>query len=167
MSKKPTKILMLVLLTMAISSCTSFVRFTSEDLVKNDKTVQPEQTVVDEKVNPIYNETNPEIIALTEENFTGEVFTGIASFYADKFHGKKTASGEIFDQEDYTAAHRELPFGTKVLVKNLENNKSVIVRINDRGPFKKSRLIDVSRAAAEELDMIKAGIVEVEIKVLK
>jgi rare lipoprotein A len=147
--------LFLLILMLVLTSCTSFVRFTAEDKIK----VEQPKTVIEE--------INPDIPALGEENFTGEVMTGTASYYADKFHGKKTASGEMFDQEDYTAAHRTLPFGTKVLVTNLENNKSVVVRINDRGPFKKSRLIDVSRAAAEELDMIKTGVVEVEIKVLK
>ena len=158
---RTTNILILIALMITISSCTSFVRFTSDDLLKSE---QPSSS---EKPKPAMDETNPEIADLSDENFTGESFTGVASYYADKFHGKKTASGEIFDQEDYTAAHRTLPFGTKVLVTNIENNKSVIVRINDRGPFKNNRLIDVSRAAAEELDMIKLGIAEVEIKVLK
>lgn len=146
-------IFFLMLLTAA--SCTSFVRFTSEDKLKiEEKDIKSAISVTDD-------------LELDENDFTGEVMTGTASYYADKFHGKKTASGEIFDQDDFTAAHRTLPFGTKVLVTNLENNKSVIVRINDRGPYKKNRLIDVSRAAAEELEMIKSGIVEVEVKVLK
>ncbi|ROL62398.1 septal ring lytic transglycosylase RlpA family protein [Bacteroidetes/Chlorobi group bacterium ChocPot_Mid] len=140
---------------LTITSCTSFVRFTSEDKIKIEvQNIKPVASVTEDK-------------ELDEEDFTGEIMTGTASYYADKFHGKKTASGEIYDQDDFTAAHRTLPFGTKVLVTNLENNKSVIVRINDRGPYKKSRLIDVSRAAAEELDMIQSGIVEVEVKVLK
>lgn len=138
-----------------LTSCTSFVRFTSEDLLKTE---QPKIETTE------FISENEEF---SDDDFTGEVFTGIASYYSEKFHGKKTASGEIFDNEDFTGAHRTLPFGTKVLVTNLENNKSVVVRINDRGPFKKSRLIDVSRAAAEELEMIKLGIVEVEIKILK
>jgi len=144
-----------IMLIFFISSCTSFVRFTSEDLIKINET---------QKV-ALMN--NPELEELTEDDFSGEVYTGIASYYADKFHGRKTASGEIFDQEDYTAAHRELPFGTRALVINLENNRSVLVRINDRGPFKKDRIIDLSRAAAEEIDVIKSGIVEVEIRILK
>jgi rare lipoprotein A len=143
------------LMLLTITSCTSFVRFTSEDKIKIEvQNIKPVASVTEDK-------------ELDEEDFTGEIMTGTASYYADKFHGKKTASGEIYDQDDFTAAHRTLPFGTKVLVTNLENNKSVIVRINDRGPYKKSRLIDVSRAAAEELDMIQSGIVEVEVKVLK
>lgn len=89
--------------------------------------------------------------------------TGKASYYADKFDGRKTASGEIFSQKKLTAAHRTLPFGTMVTVKNLANGKSVTVRINDRGPFAGNRLIDLSRAAANAIDMVKQGVVSVEI----
>ncbi len=90
--------------------------------------------------------------------------TGIASFYASGFHGKKTASGEIFSNRKYTAAHRKLPFGTKVKVTNLSNNKKVIVKINDRGPYAKGRIIDLSYQAAKDLDMIKKGVVKVKIE---
>src|SRR5687768_12973546 len=72
--------------------------------------------------------------------------TGIASFYSEKYHGKKTASGQIFDMNKMTAAHRTLPFGQKVRVTNLANNREVVVTINDRGPFVKGRIIDVSLA---------------------
>jgi rare lipoprotein A (peptidoglycan hydrolase) len=91
---------------------------------------------------------------------------GFASYYSNVFNGRLTASGESYDKEELTAAHRNLPFGTKVLVKNLRNNRSVIVRINDRGPFAGDRLIDLSKAAAEELGMIQSGVVEVELRVL-
>lgn len=89
--------------------------------------------------------------------------TGKASYYADKFDGRKTANGEIFSQKKLTAAHRTLPFGTMVTVKNLANGKTVTVRINDRGPFAENRLIDLSRAAANAIDMVKQGVVSVEI----
>jgi rare lipoprotein A len=92
--------------------------------------------------------------------------TGIASWYGPKFHGRKTASGEKYNQNAMTAAHKTLPFGTKVRVKNVKNDKSVIVRINDRGPFAKGRVIDVSRAAAKKLDMINSGTAKVNIKVV-
>jgi rare lipoprotein A len=82
---------------------------------------------------------------------------GIASWYGREFDGRPTASGEIFNSSLLTAAHLSLPFGTIVVVTNLHNNKKVTVRINDRGPFVASRVIDVSRAAAEELDMIVTG----------
>lgn len=89
---------------------------------------------------------------------------GRASFYARKFHGRKTASGERYDQNDLTAAHRTLPFGTKVRVTNFSNGKSVVVRINDRGPWSgKKRVIDLSRAAAEAIGMISKGTVSVGI----
>jgi len=83
--------------------------------------------------------------------------TGEASYYADRFAGKRTASGEAYDPRDFTAAHRNLPFGTRVRVTNVESGRSVIVRINDRGPWDKSRLIDVSRAAANEIGLARRG----------
>lgn len=91
---------------------------------------------------------------------------GKASYYGGKFHGRKTASGEYFNQYEMTAAHKTLPFGTMVKVTNLTNNRTVIVRINDRGPFKANRIIDVSLAAAKQLDMIQQGIVPVTIAVV-
>jgi rare lipoprotein A len=90
--------------------------------------------------------------------------TGLASWYGPRFHGKLTASGEVFNQEDFTAAHRTLPWGSRVKVTNLANGKSVEVRINDRGPFGKGRIIDVSRAAARVLGMVGSGITTVRIE---
>ncbi|HLS95135.1 MAG TPA: septal ring lytic transglycosylase RlpA family protein [Sphingobacterium sp.] len=89
---------------------------------------------------------------------------GNASYYGDKFHGRPTASGERFNQKAMTAAHRTLPFGTKVTVKNLNNGKQVVVRINDRGPSSKSRAIDLSKGAAKKIGMIQAGVVPVELR---
>lgn len=89
--------------------------------------------------------------------------SGIASWYGPGFHGKKTASGEIFDTGKLTAAHRTLPFGTRLTVRNMANGKEVTVRINDRGPFAKDRIIDLSKAAAARLDMIGAGTAEVRL----
>lgn len=83
--------------------------------------------------------------------------TGKASFYADKFHGKRTSSGEKFDMNSYTAAHKTLKFGTLVKVTNKKNGKAVIVRINDRGPYVKSRVLDLSKAAAKSIDLIRSG----------
>ena len=88
---------------------------------------------------------------------------GKASYYADKFDGRKTASGEIFRQNKLTAAHRTLPFGTMVTVKNPANGKTVTVRVNDRGPFVSGRIIDLSRAAANAIDIVKQGVASVEI----
>ncbi|WPO99238.1 septal ring lytic transglycosylase RlpA family protein [Pseudomonas sp. HR96] len=92
--------------------------------------------------------------------------TGAASFYAARHQGRRTASGERFDQNDLTAAHRRLPFDTRVQVTNLANGRSVVVRINDRGPHTRSRLIDVSRAAAEQLGMIGSGTAQVRVQSL-
>ncbi len=89
--------------------------------------------------------------------------TGKASWYE---MGTKTASGERFQPDGLTAAHRTLPFGTKVRVKNLRNGKSVVVRINDRGPFIKSRIIDVSKGAARKIGLVRAGVTRVSIKVV-
>jgi rare lipoprotein A len=93
--------------------------------------------------------------------------TGYASYYSDKFEGKKTASGETFHQSAFTAAHKHLPFGTQVKVTNMSNQKSVIVRINDRGPFVKGRIIDLSKQAAKNLDMLRNGVAKVKIEYRK
>ena len=91
---------------------------------------------------------------------------GLASYYADSFQGKKTASGIPYDSSALTAAHRELPFGTKVRVTNTLNEKEVLVTINDRGPYNKRRIIDLSKKAAKELAMINEGVVKVKMEVL-
>lgn len=97
-----------------------------------------------------------------------EQVVGTASYYGQQFHGKRTASGEIFNKDAFTAAHRSLPFGTKVKVTNLRNKRSVVVVINDRGGFGKyGRVIDVSRAAASELGMRRRGVAKVKLEVLK
>ena len=93
--------------------------------------------------------------------------SGNASYYADKFEGRTTASGATFHQRKLTAAHKTLPFGTKVKVINLANGKSVKVRINDRGPFVDGRIIDLSKKAADKIDMVKKGVQQVEIKYKK
>lgn len=92
--------------------------------------------------------------------------TGGASWYGGKFQGRLTANGEIFDTEKYTAAHKTLPFNTIVEVKNLSNNKSVFVRINDRGPFVEGRIIDLSRAAAQRIGLVGQGVTNVELKIV-
>lgn len=92
--------------------------------------------------------------------------TGTASYYAEQFHGKKTSSGEKFNMHDKTCAHRWLPFNTWLKVTNLANGKEVVVRVTDRGPWKHTRLIDLSKQAAKELDMIRAGTARVAIEVV-
>jgi rare lipoprotein A len=130
---------------MILASCSSSVRFTSNVPVV---------------------ETSKGTAEYEELNETGRIMRGKASFYANKFHGRATASGEIFDQNKLTAAHRTLPFGTMVKVINLTNGRSVVVKINDRGPFVRGRIIDLSRAAAEAIDLIDMGVCEVEVIIL-
>ncbi|HTY11055.1 MAG TPA: septal ring lytic transglycosylase RlpA family protein [Bacteroidota bacterium] len=96
-----------------------------------------------------------------------KTMTGIASYYADDFNGKKTANGETYDMYKMTAAHRSLPFNTKVRVTNLDNKRSIIVRINDRGPFKLERIIDLSLAAATQLGMKGTGTANVKLEVVE
>jgi rare lipoprotein A len=96
----------------------------------------------------------------------GKSEIGLASFYASKFQGKRTSFGERFNNKEFTAAHRTLPHNTMVEVTNPANNKRVIVRINDRGPFGHRRLIDVSKAAAKELEIVGHGVAEVTLRVI-
>ena len=98
---------------------------------------------------------------------SGHTESGKASFYAMKFQSRKTANGERFDQAALTAAHKKLPFGTKVKVTNVENGKSVVVRINDRGPFIAGRIIDLSRSAFSVIGHLDAGVLDVRIKVIQ
>lgn len=141
MKKINLKYFILLILTMIIAACSSSVRYTKSG----------------ERVKDI-NRTKESVL---------EVETGTASFYADEFNGKKTASGEIYDMNELTAAHPSYSFGTMVKVTNLKNGLSVEVRINDRMPSFKNRIIDLSLKAAKEIDMIRDGIQEVTIEVLK
>ena len=93
--------------------------------------------------------------------------TGVASYYADKYHGRPTASGEIYDMNGISAAHPSLPLGTVVKVTNLENGRSVTVPINDRGPFKKKRIIDLSLGAARVIGMVDKGTARVRVEVIE
>jgi len=98
---------------------------------------------------------------------TGWTEQGIASWYGDPFHGRQTSSGETYDMEEMTAAHRTLPFGTVLQVVNLDNGRTVQVRVNDRGPYVDGRVIDVSRRAARELDMVGPGTARVYVTVIE
>ncbi len=136
------KLLILILL-IVITACGTSKKFTSE------------------------KETSAEINSNFDESRYEFFEQGVASFYSEEYHGRKTASGEIFNMNDLTAAHPTLPFGVKLLVRNIKNNKSVIVRVNDRMPDFKGRVIDLSLAAARKIDMISDGIVEVKIYRIK
>jgi rare lipoprotein A len=97
----------------------------------------------------------------------GQTEEGVANFYSDKFEGKKTASGEVYDKNAMTASHKKLPYGTRVKVTNVENGKSVVVTINDRMGASNPAVIDVSRHAAEELGFVKTGKAKVKLEVQK
>lgn len=98
--------------------------------------------------------------------WSGFTETGQASFYADKHHNRKTASGETYRHELKTAAHKKLPFGTKLRVTNLDTDKSVVVKVNDRGPFVKGRIIDLSKSAFSAIGKTSAGLIDVKIEVI-
>lgn len=103
----------------------------------------------------------------TGEGYVLESTVGTASYYGKGFAGKPTASGEIFNPNAMTAAHKTYSFGTKVRIVNLKNNKTVVVRINDRGPYVEGRIIDLSRGAAEKIGMVNDGVTRVRIEVLE
>ena len=108
--------------------------------------------------------TTPPPMTSVSENWSER---GIASWYGPGFDGKRTTSGEVYDMEDMTAAHKRLPFGTRVQVENLDNGLRTEVRINDRGPFVDDRIIDLSRAAAREIEMLGPGTARVRISVVE
>ncbi len=145
-------------LFLAVCSCSPYIRYSSD--IEN-KSVRTGNIIKnDQDVNVKMGENDDLSIINGSKR-------GLASFYSDKFEGKLTASGEVFSQENFTAAHRELPFGTVVRVTRISNGKSVVVRINDRGPFVAGRIIDLSYSAAKAIDLIIDGIAEVEITVIE
>ena len=102
-----------------------------------------------------------------EDLAPGWTETGIASWYGHPFHGRTTASGEVYDMNDPTCAHKRLPFGTRLRVENLDNGRSTTLKVNDRGPFVGARILDVSRKGAQELEMIGPGTARVRITILE
>ena len=126
--------------------CLACFSLASCELLKNAQATLPEAEVSD---------------------LTGATAKGKASYYADKFHGRKTASGQVYDKTKLTAAHKTLRFQTKVEVHNPKNNKKVVVVINDRLPATSTRAIDLSYEAAKQLDMLRDGVLDVNIRVLK
>ena len=146
----------IIFLSVLFSACSSAPRFTSERNNPETKTSNRYDKSSSENSNSDY----AKLIPL-------QIFTGTASYYADEFNGKETSNGETYNMDAMTAAQPELPFNSIVRVTNLGNNKSVILRINDRGPLKNGRIIDVSLEAAKKLGMIKKGTADVRIEVLK
>ena len=110
--------------------------------------------------------SRPAAEAAAVESVVESSAEGLASWYGPGFVGRKTASGELFTSAEFTAAHKTLPFNTRVRVTNLANGRNVVVRINDRGPFKPGRVIDLSRVAAQRLDMVGSGVARVRLEVL-
>ncbi len=102
-----------------------------------------------------------------EAKVTGKTYHGEVSYYGPGFHGKLTANGETYDQNAFTCAHKTLPFGTKLKVTNLSNNKSVVLRVNDRGPYKKGRIVDLSVAGAKEIGLVALGIAKARVEVVE
>lgn len=112
-------------------------------------------------------DTPPPSASGTAESFhAGQVLYGEASYYGPKFHGRQTANGETFDQNQLTCAHKTLPFNTQLKVTLLSTRKSVIVRVNDRGPYKKGRILDLSAEAARRIGMVKHGTGTVSAEIL-
>lgn len=145
-------------ITRFLPSCCLALLFTAGGASTQTKTKTPTQTT------SIFTETATSASLLpTVQINSPQTQVGVASYYSRRYHGKRTASGEIYNMYQMTAAHRQLPFGSTVRVTNLRNNRSVIVRINDRGPYIRGRIIDLSLAAARELDMVKAGLVRVQL----
>lgn len=143
----------------------------SESETGNPPSDKPPPNVIPREIPPIAKlpsppetEPAPPIARIPTPSQPTMMETGLASWYGPKFHGKLTASGEVFNQEKFTAAHPTLPWGSRVKVTNLDNGKSVDVRINDRGPFGRGRIIDVSWAAARALGMVGRGITSVRVE---
>ncbi len=110
--------------------------------------------------------SQPDVSGGSDGSWRGYTQTGLASYYADRYHNKKTASGERYNNSASTAAHMTLPFGTMVRVTNLANGKSVVVRVNDRGNFARGRIIDLSRAAFSRIGNTRSGLIKVRLEVI-
>ena len=117
-----------------------------------------------ESAKNLSTESNEESVTVANTEYFQ---SGKASFYGSKWNGRKTANGEIFDTSMLTAAHKTLPFGTKVKVTNVNNGKSVVVRINDRGPYVNGRVIDLSTAAFSSIESVNTGVTSVKLEIIK
>jgi peptidoglycan lytic transglycosylase len=146
------KIIIVIIFSITFAACSSVPRFTNRG---NDNG----------------NERFPRSEKENQNSYSNtkslKTFYGTASYYAEKYNGSRTANGETYDMNDLTAASNDLPFNTIVRVTNLSNQRDVVLRINDRGPFVDNRIIDISKKAAVELDMITSGTAKVKIEVLK
>jgi rare lipoprotein A len=154
-----------------LMSCSSSMRFSSKVIHSSGNSVgmsgSHANTLKYQSSMRFSNESTTNNIGSDSVTSNSIILRGIASYYGNEFQGRMTSNGEIYNRENFTAAHRSIPFGTLLLVKNLRNNLSVVVRVNDRGPFKSERILDLSYAAAEELDMLRDGVTEVKITVIE
>jgi rare lipoprotein A (peptidoglycan hydrolase) len=160
-----SKLYALAIAILLMQSCASSVRFSSlKSTEPRSRTL--EQTATNtpssQRSSPPQHETDVADLTTTEMTFRG-----MASYYGNEFQGRKTASGERYDRNEFSAAHRTLPFGTMLKVRNPANDRSVVVRVNDRGPWKETRVLDLSFAAAQELELISFGTASVEATVMK
>lgn len=153
------------LLTILLVAVLPLISFAANE--KNSSSHLEDISIKEKLVNELLVNEKSEEGKPAEDEKKGVVFqTGGASFYGEKWNGRFTASGQRFNTELLTAAHKTLPFGTRVRVTNLSNNKSVVVTINDRGPFIKGRVIDLSKAAFREIENISKGVTKVKLEIL-
>ena len=145
------KFLFTTFLCLIINACSPAPRYTSDESKRPIKS----------------NIKTPSLSAKNKNIKHRRVMKGVSSFYAEDFHGKLTANGEVYDMYGLTAAHKTLPLNTIVRVTNLLNNKSLILRINDRGPYVKGRILDCSYGAAKKLDFVKNGTTDVKVEVIE
>lgn len=135
---------------------------------KSDRSIESASTVSSLQFGlDLASSSRQQTIPVPQQTLIANSFGGQASWYGPGFHGRLTANGEIYNQNAMTAAHPSLRFGTRVRVTNLNNGRSVIVRINDRGPYAGGRVIDLSAAAARSLNMINTGVAPVEVTILQ
>lgn len=145
-------------------SCASSPKFTSNES-NNSSTKTTEQPKTRYSKNKDSKKENVDVYYNLSSSL--ETDAGYASYYADDFDGRQTANGETFNMYEFTAAHRTYPFNTMIRVTNISNNKSIIVRINDRGPFVDNRIIDLSLGSAMQLDMVDSGVQKVQLDVIE
>lgn len=159
--------LSILALCVSVAGCRSVARYASSPNASVPALPEPRAASTPLPAKPLPNGSSESASARTSAQKVLASEEGLASYYAAEFHGRRTSSGEIFDVNALTAAHLNLPFGTTVRVTNLANNKSVVVRINDRlPPNNKGRIIDLSPAAARQIEMIQAGVVKVRVETL-
>lgn len=172
--KKVLTIILGLVISMSVMASTEVKNESNSE--KLAKEIQSELKIIEIKLNsvPKLEEVSKDIenkSSTTEDKDEMAKYThyqtGMASFYGGKWHGRRTANGEIFDTYKLTAAHKTLPFNTRVRVTNLNNGKSVIVRINNRGPYVKGRIIDLSQAAFSAIESTKKGVTRVKLEIVK